>query len=468
MVTANDHFQGVTRVSREKFARLLRERAAPAVLAERDPREYWDECRRWGVDPLFILAMFLHESSMGKAGTATQTKSWGNTRAPCFGPAPLKNAEGAIVMIAGRSGWFPAYATWRDGCGSTAARLVEPSWYYAGRTIGQVFTGDERNPDKVWAPAGDLNNPSGYLRAVLDYMTAHEEARMIPMPPMQYNLSPNRGGYPTPRRVDAVVWHITDGTNSIPWLTNPISDASSNYHIARNGVITELVPPWENAWTNGDAKQPNTANPLIARWVAEGANFNTRTISIEHEARRGEGLTTAQAAASVHLTAWLLQEYGLPREDARILGHNEINKLDRPYCPGFPPQVWGAQLDRVYAMFDAPAPQPPPPPAPEPPPPAPDPLPLPHNVAKDRDNWVCHAPGWTEPVWVVNRAFLDFYLSEPRALQYFGLPIGGMFTGGGGREMQDFERARFEDHGGRVELGLVNAERLDALGIPRR
>ncbi len=232
----------------------------------------------------------------------------------------------------------------------------------------------EKGPATTWRSLGGrwavpgLEYGAGLERHWQAILAQPKEQAMIPKPRMQVNPSPNRGGYGTPHRPEAIVWHITQGTSSLGWLTNPNSGASSNYLIDRDGTIHELVPPWESAWANGKVANPNTGNPLIARWLREGVNFNTRTISIEHEGKtsggKGGSLTAAQVASSVHLTAWLMQEWRLPREDSRILGHNEIDAVDRPYCPGFSPQEWGAWLDRVYAMFAAPpAPQPPPPPA---------------------------------------------------------------------------------------------------------
>lgn len=172
MVTQQDKFVGSTRISPEKFQQVLRARATPEVLAERPAREYYDATRRQGVDPLLVLAMFQHESQMGKAGTARITKSWGNTRQPTFGGVEVVRMT---TPEEARSGQFPVFKNWLDGCISTAARLSSPLWYYRERTVGQLFLGDEKNPDKVWAPAGDLNNPNGYLRAVLDFMNMYEE-----------------------------------------------------------------------------------------------------------------------------------------------------------------------------------------------------------------------------------------------------------------------------------------------------
>ncbi len=166
MIDVSAPYFGAVRISRDAFARIIREQAAPGVAQERDPGEYWDVCVQYKVDPLLTLAMFKHESQMGKAGVAMTTHSWGNTRRPCFGPQPVGDD------VPGRSGFFPRYANWKDGCESTVARLAATDWFYRGqgRNLGQVFTGTDTDRLHVWAPAGDLNNPHGYLRSVLDFM----------------------------------------------------------------------------------------------------------------------------------------------------------------------------------------------------------------------------------------------------------------------------------------------------------
>lgn len=186
MITADDPFKGVNRLSRDAFVRILRERANPGVIAERDPGQYWDVIRAHDVDACLILAKFNHESSMGKAGVALQTHSWGNTRAPSFGATP-------IGSVPGRTGTFPVFRDWLDGCKSTVARLVTPAYVYSGEsehpethqrfgprtTIRELY---DHPSTLVWAPAGDLNNPAGYLRAVLDFMNLYSDIEQEPTP----------------------------------------------------------------------------------------------------------------------------------------------------------------------------------------------------------------------------------------------------------------------------------------------
>src|SRR5262245_27449532 len=176
-ITADSPFLGRSTISRDGFINALRGYPANAeCLSERDPGAYWDESRAWGLDPNFLLAMFQHESSCGTAGTAVQTRSMGNTRSPSFGAVPIDQAEG-------RSGVFPVFAAWLDGCASTAARLASPVWptgapYGARVSIREVF---DHPSGQVWAPAGDMNDPAGYLNAMVTAMNGYSDQEAEPI-----------------------------------------------------------------------------------------------------------------------------------------------------------------------------------------------------------------------------------------------------------------------------------------------
>lgn len=182
----------------------------------------------------------------------------------------------------------------------------------------------------------------------------------MPVPkPVMYlrHPSPNRNGYAGTRRVDAVIWHVTAGgfVGSLDWLTNPASGASSNYLLNKDGAIYELVPPTEDAWANGAVNQPDTRNPLIPKWQAEGVNFNQRTISIElvrETSANGQpgGFTPAQYQRLVALTAWLCQEFRLTPDRTHIFGHRTIDSVNRPHCPGLAESEWFSLVGAVAAL----------------------------------------------------------------------------------------------------------------------
>lgn len=323
------------------FLGYLAARNSPVTPAEASA--VYAYCVKRQVSPAFLLGMFTVESQCGTLGTATQTRSWGNTRSPSFGGV----AE--VGQVAGRSGTFPVFRTWVDGGISTIARLCDYAPYAGKDTVEQIIP--------VWAPASDLNDPAGYAQRVLAIMarlTAQEQTVSVPKPPMTILDSPNRDGYPGTRHVEAIVWHITEGTDSRGWLTSPASKVSSNYLVSRDGTINQLVPPDQDAWANGIVKEPNTTNPLIRQWQAEGVNFNQRTVSIEHEGHsshnKGGSLTLAQTRATIALTAWLCDQYGIAPDQEHILGHYEIDLVDKEFCPGFSAAEWNTWVGQVAAL----------------------------------------------------------------------------------------------------------------------
>lgn len=247
-----------------------------------------------------------------------------------------------------KAGWLGTAPTWGG---------LNGKWAYPGTTYGQSIT-----------------NLANALRDFANNGTWTQEPTMpttIPKPPMVSRPSPNRGGYDPdedgPRVAEAITYHIATSTisSNLGWLTNPASGASCNYYIGKDGTIYELVPWQEAAWTNGKVSKPDTSNALIAKWVRNGWNPNTRTISIEHEGEARDTLTAAQIASNNRLTAWLSQVAGIPISRTTIIGHYQIDSVDRPYCPSFSDAEWRALVDGANALLNVSQPQPEPAPTPE-------------------------------------------------------------------------------------------------------
>lgn len=180
---------------------------------------------------------------------------------------------------------------------------------------------------------------------------------MLPKPPMVSNPAANRDGYSDPINKQAIVWHITDGTNSLGWLTGTASGVSANYLIDRDSTIHELVPWTQAAWVQGISEAPDTSNPLIADWVARGVNFNTVATGIECEGKSLCGqpgsLTAPQAGSLIALTAWLCQEQGHPCDRTHIIRHAQLQRYGRACCPGYDEKTemlpWIDQAARLLA-----------------------------------------------------------------------------------------------------------------------
>lgn len=268
--------------------------------------------------------------------------------------------------------------------------------------------------------------------------TWHPQAKRLPITTKEY--------FPT-RAVPliSICNHITDGTDSRDYLQNADNGSSVNFLIREeNGVavVYQFMPVEWAAWGNG--RTSGISNPYMPGWIKAmiqaGVNINHATVSIEHE--RKWPFTTlpsdVMTQASIALQRWLADTFPTIRRDRdHIIGHYQIDHIDRANCPGGP----GGKLfpfDAVLAALNGP--------------PLDQPLFVPPSS--------CPITG----------AFKAFYLAEPKALQYFGLPITDArqekLSDGNTYLVQYFERARFELHTGQVQLGLVGVEVLTGAHHP--
>lgn len=323
-------------------------RAASSPVSGADAEAVYAYCAARRVSPAWLLAVFAHESGMGKHGTATQTHSWGNTRPPTFG-APSTGS------IAGRSGQFSVYADWALGGVATVARVCDHPAYANATTVRQITP--------IWAPPSDSNDTGAYIAAVLADIARYAapaapgttKGMDVTNPTIIEKLTPfNHWGGRNGVRVAAVVIHVSEGGRAgvEAWFRNPASEASAHYLVNKDGTIWRFVDEGDTAWANGKLNQPNLADPLIAGWQASGLNPNRATISVETERQWTERLTPPQLTALAWLCADIHRRYGLPTDGSRLLGHNEFDSVDRARCPSLSPEEW----DALVAALAAPAP----------------------------------------------------------------------------------------------------------------
>src|SRR5216684_2760577 len=104
----------------------------------------YDDGVKYGIDPAYALAFFMHESSFGTTGVAKVTRSLGNIRAS----EGYKNYDG-----------YRLYHTWEEGF---------EDWYklIANQYVEQwrLTTVDQIVP--VYAPSSDNNDVAAYIQAV--------------------------------------------------------------------------------------------------------------------------------------------------------------------------------------------------------------------------------------------------------------------------------------------------------------
>ena len=113
-------------------------------------KDIYDLGVKYGIDPAYCLAFFVHESAAGTRGEAVITHNLGNIRAT----AGLPSRDG-----------YRYYDTWLEGA---------EDWY---RLIGKVYVGSWNltTVDKivpVYAPSADSNDPAAYIDDVEQLVTA--------------------------------------------------------------------------------------------------------------------------------------------------------------------------------------------------------------------------------------------------------------------------------------------------------
>jgi hypothetical protein len=117
---------------------------------------------KYGIDPAFALAFFMHESTFGTAGEAQTTKSLGNLR--CY--------PGATCVDQDRGG-YASYPTWEAGF---------EAWYqlirnYYVAQLGKT-TIDQIIP--TYAPPSDNNNDSAYINSLKQTISAWRAGIVMP------------------------------------------------------------------------------------------------------------------------------------------------------------------------------------------------------------------------------------------------------------------------------------------------
>ena len=148
------------------------------------------------------------------------------------------------------------------------------------------------------------------------------------------------------QRVKAVVLHIAQGSyeGAINWLTQPTSEASAHFIIAKDGRIAQMVSIDDTAWGNGLRYEngqwltpTDPALPANPTWsgLIPAVNPNLYTISIEHEGLFQEPWTPAMYAANLRLLQWIRDQIALSYfwHDS-LIGHHEIDMTRRRNCPG--------------------------------------------------------------------------------------------------------------------------------------
>lgn len=148
-----------------------------------------------------------------------------------------------------------------------------------------------------------------------------------------WKKSPNYAAGRNSKKVIAIVNHQTAGrgAGALSWLCNPKSQSSAHYLVMRDGTVYQLVKDSDTAYHAGIVNKPT--------WkLYNGTNPNRYTIGIEHECYPevgGDGdLTEVQYQATLELHRLLIKAHGIPVDRDHIIGHYQIDSVNRPGCPG--------------------------------------------------------------------------------------------------------------------------------------
>lgn len=107
----------------------------------------YDDGVKYGIDPAFAMAFFMHESLFGTTGVARVTKSIGNMR--CVPQYPCLQENGGFAIF---SSWQQSFESWFK----MIRNLYVAQWGLV--TIDQIIP--------VYAPSSDHNNVAGYIASL--------------------------------------------------------------------------------------------------------------------------------------------------------------------------------------------------------------------------------------------------------------------------------------------------------------
>lgn len=143
------------------------------------------------------------------------------------------------------------------------------------------------------------------------------------------------------------VHHVTDDmslSNVISWFQNRNSQASSTFVVDRDGSIHQMLSTTVSPWTNGDYEFNNVhvhrtdipaLSDAINQCETKGYNLNDFCVTIEYVGKPDVKFTEAQYLSGIQIAKYVIGTYpAVSPHRYGQLRHSDIDKRDRPYCPG--------------------------------------------------------------------------------------------------------------------------------------
>lgn len=240
------------------------------------------------------------------------------------GDLPRPGAE-AISPPAPANGGAPAHSGNGNGNGNGNGARTAPPAQSAALDYNDGF-GEMPPVPAETDPGIEGPVPDAPAAAASAYRYAAAQNASPEYPQASRFVAANAGNYrasSSPRTVNRVVIHITDGGASIngpiSWFQNPSARVSAHYIVGQDGEVVQMVLHNDVAWHAGSA--------------------NGDSIGIEHVANtRGLVPTEAEYCASAALVSWLCDQFGIPKDRNHILGHSEADThTSHTACPN---AVW--------------------------------------------------------------------------------------------------------------------------------
>lgn len=154
------------------------------------------------------------------------------------------------------------------------------------------------------------------------------------------NFSSRKGYIPI-----AIVNHISQGSveSCISWFKSKNNhNSSTHFIVGKEGSVYQFVDIDKAAWGNGlYLEDIKLASSSLVK--SKNINPNLYTVSIEHEGiyEKSKGkLTNKQFEATLSLHKYIINyiknkyKYNVPISRENIIGHNEVDPIRKPFCPG--------------------------------------------------------------------------------------------------------------------------------------
>lgn len=129
-------------------------------------QQIYDSAHKFNINPLFAIAMYVHESSLGTAGAGKTCRNPGNIshRSDDYSSSGITGLGNCNAVYGGSSRW-EGFSTYGDGV-QAQMWLLRVNYLDKGQTTLEEII-------HKYAPSSDGNNESAYVSFIKSYMSEH-------------------------------------------------------------------------------------------------------------------------------------------------------------------------------------------------------------------------------------------------------------------------------------------------------